>query len=419
MSTDANTDALRANSDTGIQLASLQYMDLENSILAATHGVGKRDYAVNLRADEYVEYGRFSLIKEDYQDQRSLLPDYKKLVRLPLFEAWPVFPDSLLSTEVAVSSPSGTMSSRNTLDNNISDVEVVDNQCASALYYNLHQPLPGYLGKQLYRAGTQVVALLSKDTKLKIPESSLTHQLLAVLKRKFANRQTSGDVLLSLFLENNGSKGVRLKNRLTANFQTECHRLAHVCHRLNVISKADIVLCDSSGVAVDAIRASVPAAFVSDVPRGFERLHQCIVDFIEHGNQQKLIGAQKKVLDNILVEQSRLCKVMSHRKSLHELIHRRIDEADRRHACFIGNPPSKQIFQGPDVRSDESGSMPEDLILHTQQTLCVEPDNVVKLKAGFESRRRKFQKFRESPVRFMEDSQSRLLRSLVTHKTQQ
>lgn len=56
------------------------------------------------------------------------------------------------------------------------------------------------------------------------------------------------------------------------------------------------------------------------------------------------------------------------------------------------------------------------LILHTQHTMCSTTTKSVKLKTGLESSRRKYQKFRESPARFMEDSQNSFLRYLAANK---
>lgn len=413
MSTDVNADISDANSEIGIQLTSLQYMDLENTILAATQTLRPRSYAIKLREHKHVEYGRFSLIETDYQRQNSRASEFDKLVQLPLFEAWPVFPDSLLSTEIAVSSPCISNGSGQSSENNSSAIDDPDSQCTSALYYKLHQPLPGYLGKQLYRSGTHIVALMSKKTEIVPSDSSLAQNVLSVLTRNHKKNNIASELLLSLFLEYDGSKGGRLKNRLTANIQSECYRLAHVCHRLNIIGKADMVLCDSSGVAVDAVRASVPAIFITTIPKGFERMHRCVLDFLTHGNRQKLIASQINALNQILSEKSKLCQVMSHQKSLHALVHRRIGEVDRLHARYNSKPQPEQSLLAPDALSRESTTLQEDLILHTQQTLCVEPDKIVKLKTSLESSRRKFQKFRESPMRFMEDSQSKVLRSLL------
>lgn len=415
MSTELHAEIPSDHSEVGIQLASLQYTDLENTILAATQFMHARSYTIKLREHAHVEYGRFSLIETDVHNLNSRVSDYGTLVQLPLFEAWPVFPDSLLSTEVAVSSPTTSNGTVQPQGNEIATHtnDSLDQQYASALYYKLHQPLPGYLGKQLYRTGTHVVALMSNETELAASENSSTQNLLSVLTQNKKTNRSSKDVLLSLFLEYDGSKGGRLKNRLITDIQTESYRLAHLCHRLNIIGKADMVLCDSSGVAVDAVRASVPAVFIKKIPRGFERMHRCVLDFFRHGNRQKLIVAQKNALEEILLEKSEKCHVMSHQASLHTLIHRRISEVNRLHPRHNDLPLPVQRLLAPNMLRSEPETIPQDLILHTQQSLCVEPDKLVKLKTSLESSRRKFQKFRESPSRFMEDSQNKMLRSLL------
>jgi len=392
-------------------------MDLENTILKAIQAVRQRAYAIRLRTHENIEYGRISLIETDYTRQNTCTSTFENLVQLPLFEAWPVFADSLLSTEVAVSNPCESIAQDSALEKRSHGIDELDYQCSSALYYKLYQPIPGYLGKKLYRSGMHVVALLSRDTGFEITTSSIAHNLLTQLTGNINKISSSRDVVLSLFLESDGSKGGRLKNRQIANIQTECYQLANVCHRLNLIGKADLLFCDSSGVAVDAIRASVPTVFIKCIPSGFEKLQQCVIDYLVHGNRQQLISAQIKALDEILIEQSQRCHVMSHQKSLHSLIYRRIDEVDKLHARYEATPLSKQAILKNGIGRNGIATTQQDLILHTQQSLCVEPEKLVKLKNSFESSRRKFQKFRESPVRFMEDSHSRFLRSLATVKS--
>ncbi len=417
MDAEINQQHSDEHSASDIQLAALQYADIEETILSATRNKTQVSYAVRVSADAHSEYGRLGLFEVGSHRQQPCASDYATLVRLPLFEAWPLFPNSLLSTEVAVSTPcASSIDIAQPVIGKYADENESDHQCTSHLYYNLHKPLPGYLGKQLYRSGTQVVAFMHKEGELELLKSSLAYKVLTQLTRSQSVNRASRNVVFTQALEYNGAKGGRLRTSVTNGFQTECYRLTHICHRLHVISKASLVLCNSSGMAVDAIRANVPVAFVSHVPQGFNGIQQCVESFLNHGSLQRLITDQTHAFSDMLFERSIHCHVMSGQKSLQALINHRMTEFDRRHARYEATPFIGRKFLDPEIWSNEFSTTQQDLILHTQQSLCVEPERAVKLKTGLESGRRKFQKFRESPVRFMEDSQNRLLRSLVTNK---
>ncbi|MDC0434812.1 hypothetical protein OAM69_04125 [bacterium] len=396
-----------------LQLVAIQFYDIECTIKAAIASC-LQNYFVRFHPYEHLEYGCFSLSGIDERTKISLPSKHQTNAFPPLLEIWPIFPNSLLSTEIAASSPcdSSFEATKSEVGKYANEYES-DYQYTTSLYYNLQQPVPGYMGKQLYRRGIHIVTFITEEDESIINESPLFRTALTILAKKNTAETLSNSIYLSFVFEYNGSKGERLKDSKIADLSVERYRLADLCHRLNIIGKAYLVLCVSSGVAVDAIRAGVPVVFISDVPEGYEEIQQCFLAFLEHGNYRELINHQARAFRNILARNSMQFYVMSGQKSLHDLINHRIVEYEKFWNLHDSKAFTEHTFIDHGKPSEHFIPRDQDLIIHTPQSLCVKTAGTARLKIGIESNRRKFQKFRESPVRFLEDSKSQLVRSLV------
>ncbi len=341
------------------------------------------------------------------------------------FKARPLFPGSLLSTEVCVylSDREGTMVPDSALaklwqlDSGTLDAPVETN-----LFYRLHAPLPAYLASHPYQSESSLncIALFSNRNSLRQIDTIIARSLNRRLADKRRNRSGKVKPSIRLYLETDPStdSGAVHAPSPTGYHLFKMEHLEHACHRLSVIGKAGLVMCDTAGIAVDAIRGCVPAAFITPVPEGFEKVQACVLEFLQHGDRARLIADQQAVLREFQKALSDECHVLSNQSTLRALLTDCITMPHRLQTPSLEQILSSHIIEkhtpcGTDSTENQS------LILATQQTFCAAGSKSVRFKSGLASSRRKFQKFKESPSRFMKDSQIRVLRSLVNPRTWQ
>ncbi|MGQ7845714.1 hypothetical protein ACUNV4_14625 [Granulosicoccus sp. 3-233] len=407
-----------------MNLPSLQYIDINNAISSVIGVSSYPDYSALLRKTPCSRRPQHIVVERTQRRHDRARPGTNDDTRRQplLLEAWPVFPNSLLSTEIAVNLPGPLQEPLPAL----LPAELVgqtggalDFPVDTSLHYRLQEPLPSYLGGLMYRSGRHAIAILDDEANLQRTDTTMMRSLHLALNPMLYGKRTPHEVLIPHFLDSKNEPGGSLKSRRLDKVLVELYQLSHLCHRLNVIGKADLVLCDSAGIAVDALRASVPAAFISGTPSGFEEVQACISRFLEHGDSRRLLEEQQDALADLLDSATSDYHVMSNQCTLRTLIRTRLSEAGRQSTREATGGSTCQDRHGQ-AGLQSSVNEPdgyEDLILRTQQSLCSRANRSVRLKSGLESSRRKFQKFKESPTRFMEDSQSAILRSLVAGRT--
>ena len=346
-----------------------------------------------------------------------------KSERLLYLKAQPVFSNSLLSTEIIVKVPHSASDCQchNTRDdcadlNCLEQPDTIDIPVDTDLHYRLQEPLPNYLGAQMYRKGIHVVLILDDQSRLEATDTTLIRVIQELLDEPDLHKRSKARIVMPCFLDESkphyGGRRVHLSN----NVKVDQLKLAHFCHRLNVIGKSDLILCDSSGIAVDAIRSSVPAAFIAGVPQGYEKVQDAVFRFLQHKCLHRLQQEQSSVLESMLHQPHRDTYIMSNQSTLRSMIKKVTQRFSD--SCSLANSElmTDTINHFEDAVSQLRFQNQDDLILHTQHTMCSSRPRSVRLKTGLASSRRKYQKFRESPVRFMEDSQSTILRYLATNR---
>ncbi len=408
-----------------MNLPSLQYIDINNAITSVISVSSYPAYSTLLRKTRCSRWPGY-IVVENLRRQKSNTSRRKRTEspassRPSLLEAWPVFPNSLLSTEIAVNLPGVIRKGaprRVSAETIGQDRGALDFPVDTSLHYRLQEPLPSYLGGLMYRAGRHAIAILDDESNLQQSDTAMMRSLHLKLNAEQYRNRTPRDVLIPHFLDSKSEPGGSLKSRRMDNVLVELYQLSNLCHRLNVIGKADLVLCDSAGIAVDALRSSVPAAFITDIPAGFEQIQHCVTAFLAHGDPCRLIREQQQALADILDSAATEYHVMSNQCTLHSLIQTHLADVAREGSGESRNAAVAHPEENESHRASVSSSEDyEELVLRTQQSLCSRANKAVRLKTGLESSRRKFQKFKESPTRFMEDSQSAILRSLVSGRT--
>jgi len=326
-----------------MNLQALQYIDINKVIQEGLRTeLGENNLSLLQRidgsdSDRYVvvEGRRYKKSRQYQINREGVRPQYMK--------AQPLFSNSILSTEISVALPvSANMSlqehpanlhihSPSTYRSDALDVPV-----DTELYYGLQEPLPQYLGAQLYRRSAHIVLLLNNPSKLAAADTNLIYGLFKQICQPDLNNISQANIVIPCFLEESspqsGGRRISLSNKVKVDY---C-KLTHLYHRINIIGKSDLI-------------------------RGVSR---------------RITGS---------------CS-----KQNHELVSDTI--------THMGDALAQLRFQNQDK-----------LILNTQHTMSKTP-NAVKLKSRLTSGRRKYQKFRESPVRFMEDSQSSILRYLAANR---
>lgn len=400
-----------------MNLSSLQYIDINNAITTVVSVSSYPAYSTLLRDSACCRKARHVVVESTGRQRNQFADNSPEGSPLPLIEAWPIFPNSLLSTEIAVNLPDlqKTSLSENTRPDTVENPgKELDFPMDTSLHYRLQEPLPSYLGGLMYRAGSHAIVILDDEATLNHTDTRLIHELHVALNTDRYRGRPPGEVLIPHFLDSNNTPGGSLKGYRRGTVMIELYRLANLCHRLNVIGKADMVLCDSSGIAVDSLRSSVPVAFICGPPPGFEAMQDCVDRFLQHHDRRQLLNEQQMVLDDMLMQTCSRYHVMSNQHTLHSLIRSRLTTLGTHDTHKALASPAKNAIAVEQSSSGQEAQGYEELILRTQQTLCSRANKAVRLKSGLESSRRKFQKFKESPTRFMEDSQSVILRSLVS-----
>lgn len=406
-----------------MNLQALQYIDINSAIAHSIgHGSGTKSLDSSLvqriegsDSDRYVvvEGPRCALQNRTSDNQFGRRPCYLK--------AQPVFINSLLSTEISVSLSDGDCINR------IEKIHpqalkpcsrVIDIPLDSDLHYRLQEPIPDYLGVQMYRAQSQLIMILGYPSKPLTVDASFLHRIRQLLEINQNQTYSPERTEILCFIDGNGSVCRSLKNLIKTNINIGFFKFTQISHRLNVIGKSALVLCDSSGIAVDSIRSSVPIVFVSEIPSGFEEIQKCVIRFLQHGCLIQLLKEQQVALEHVLQSQSQNTFYLSNQdtlQSLITLIKKSLIKTNKFDSAYQSTIPS--LFYAPEM-DDSQFSNTNKLILNTQHTLYNKTNGAVKLKSSLASSRRKYQKFRESPARFMEDSESIFLKYLTANKFQ-
>lgn len=388
-----------------MNLLTLQYTDICCSLKAAFVSDAEAGYAIRVQNDKD-HAGEKVIILERSCKSSTLanVSNWQSSAEL-IIAARVLFPGSLLGTEIGImrGTPKAATSSRNVDSTNDSIDRVLDHPVSNGLYYRLHEPLPEYFGTRLYRSGAHIVAVLKEETNLATLDPVLIAQLHSLIntKRPLPDYPESLDMLT--LLDDHNSQRSRPRNMRLGSVNVEVRKLRHVYHRLNVIGKASLMLCDSADIAVDSIRSSVPVAFIGSTPSGFEKMQSCISRYLQHENYQKLVSEQQNSLKKIVQSHRQQDYVMSNQSTLRSLI----NTLQTSQTSLSYAPTASRTEMYAD----------DELILCSQQSLFTKTEKCVTFKSGLQTGRRKFQKFKESPKRFMEDSQSRILRSLAPGKT--
>lgn len=332
--------------------------------------------------------------------------EYHRVTRI---QARPVFPDSLLSTEVQL----GLSSTANTklpytMPAQITGVpDVLDYPVENSLYHQLDHPLPDYLGNELYKNSVSIICILENNACLRTSDTALIPELQSVLYKRFSDQKDRTRLSIPVFTGNEIPQEKKDRRGQATLSLNGCYKLAHPYHRLNVIAKSRLVACDSPGVAADAIRASVPAVFLTEVPTDFENVQRCITRFLRHADWCQLLQEQQAALQQIIHHRCQNTYVMSNENTLNTLI-----------TAYL-NQDNVQLVIEKLKQSATPTRRRDDLILSSQQSLFSKATNKERLRSGLAGSQRKYRKLKESPTRFIHDSQNRILRSLVTRKTSQ
>lgn len=406
-----------------MNLQALQYIDINSAIENAIgHGSGTQSLDSNLvQRIEGSDSDRYVVIEGPRCRHQNRSSDNQSGGRPCYLKAQPVFINSLLSTEISVS-----LSDEDCV-NYIEKIQqkalkpcskVIDIPLDSDLHYRLQEPIPDYLGVQMYRAQSQLIMILGYPSRPLTIDASLLHRIRQLLERYQNQTYSTERTEILCFSDGNGSVCRSLKNLIKTNINIGFFKFSQISHRLNVIGKSVLVLCDSSGIAVDSLRSSVPIVFVSEIPYGFEEIQNCVIRFLQHGCLIQLLNEQQVALDNLLQNQNQNTFYLSNQYTLHSLISLiqrslvKTNIFDRTYQSTIYSLCYDTETEGSQFSSTNK------LILNTQHTLCNKTNGSVKLKSGLASSRRKYQKFRESPTRFMEDSESIILKYLTANKFQ-
>ena len=406
-----------------MNLQALQYIDINSVIAECLVTEHTRRIPSLVQRIEGFGQNRYVIIEGDWQTDPQQTTIHQKSERPLYLKAQPVFANSLLSTEIIVKVPYSA--SVNKIQNahepcadpsGLEHPESIDIPVDTDLHYRLQEPLPNYLGAQMYRQGIHVVLLLDDHSRLEVADTTLIRIIQELLDEPDLNKRSNARIVMPCFLDESrppyGGRRVHLSN----NVKIDLLKLAHFCHRLNVIGKSDLILCDSSGIAVDAIRSSVPAAFIAGVPRGYEKVQDAVFRFLQHKCRYRLLQEQRIALESMLHQPLRDTYVMSNQSTLRSMI----QGVTQRFSDSCSKPNNELMADTMNHFKDAISQLrfqsQDDLILHTQHTMCSTTPRSVKLRTGLASSRRKYQKFRESPVRFMEDSQSTILRYLAANR---
>lgn len=391
-----------------MNLRALQFADINASLTALIDNDRFRSYSIRLQSDDDSIVPQHVLLEKtecDCPHRTEQSQAHKKNI----FKSRPVFTDSLLSTEILFTLPCSTRKFSSKSEEYTSHeypLSALDFPATNNLQYRLHDPLPEYLSAHLYRAGLHTVVIIDNEQARNVLNVSLACKAHRKLHGTLQKTISSQQAVIPCFIDSNHTRGIHSKHKRLESLHLEPYRLTHTCHRLNVISKADLVLCDSSGTAVDAIRSGVPAVFLADIPVGFENIQYAVELFLRHGNSEQLLAEQQQALNAMLHSHCRHHYVMSNHSTLEALVQEHLTTVDS---------TTKKLDECEENLIDP---ICDDLILCTQQTLRGNQSTTTRLKTGVERSRRKFQKFRESPSRFMRESQIRVLRSLVANRSQ-
>ena len=404
-----------------MELQTVQHIDISNAVTSVISVDELSAHAFFQQDEEEVAGISYVTVRGTPRQPQIQLPPGESGNRTLSFKARPLFPGSLLSTEVCVylSDQEGTMVPNSALMEQCQlESGTLDSPVETNLYYRLHAPLPTYLASHPYQSESSVncIALISNQDSFRQVDTILARSLINRLADKRRSRTDKKKTPIRLYIETNPSIDPNHAPAPTSYHQFKAERLDHACHRLSVIGKAGLVMCDTAGIAVDAIRGCVPAAFITPAPDGYENIQACVLDFLQHGDRARLIADQRRVLRQIQESLSGKCHVLSNQSTLRALLT----------VCVtmqtgIRSPSIEQLISTNIIAKDASAGADcvehQSLILRTQQTFCTPSSKSVRFKSGLASSRRKFQKFKESPSRFMEDSQIRILRSLVNPRT--
>lgn len=384
----------------------MQYADLSDAVKSCVLAIDAAAELTGLHcADSLLDTTRQANQRASRStvDIKVRFPDNTGETRI---RAQPVFPNSLLHSDIHLSllaSPTKD-SSRAEPTHRTGVCEAMDCPMDSPLYYQLDNPLPDYLGLQLYQQPRQIIGLFENEAHLDTLRNSLVSKLHSVFNGDLSCQTDNSRLNLPVYVDSGVAHWRKAKPERIRSLPGICCKLTHPYHRLNVIAKSRLVVCDSVGIATDAIRASVPAVLSIDVPADYAQVQHCITRFIRHGNYQQLLSEQQVALNDILHTRRQNGYVLRYRQTLQALISAHHNQED----------PSEVFDKLPEFAAQLQRG--DDLILSSQLALDGKPANSTRLKSGWESSRRKLQKFRESPSRFVNDSQNRWLRAAGSRK---
>ena len=282
-----------------MELQTVQHIDISNAVTSVISVDELSAHAFFQQDEEEVAGISYVTVRSTPRHPPIQLPSGESSDGTLSFKARPLFPGSLLSTEVCVylSDQEGTMVPNSALMKQCQlDSGTLDSPVETNLYYRLHAPLPAYLASHPYQSESSVncIALISNQDSLRQVDTILARSLINRMADKKRSRSGKRKTPIRLYIETNPSTGPSEAPAPTSYHQFKAEQLDHACHRLSVIGKAGLVMCDTAGIAVDAIRGCVPAAFITTVPDGYENIQACVLDFLQHGDRAQLIADQRK-----------------------------------------------------------------------------------------------------------------------------
>lgn len=158
-----------------------------------------------------------------------------------------------------------------------------------------------------------------------------------------------------------------------------------ILDRAALIVKSDIIITDDTGIAMDAITSSVPVGF-SSVPKNFADIQSSFDRYLLHKDRKVVTAEQKVAITDVIGNLKNQAYITGSEQELHALL---VDH--------LQLPGSLKLT---DVMSHEYSP-----IVKPYTSALVEPVRNDTLDLHLTNGRRKWRKFRESPKRFLHDSQ--------------
>ncbi|MFK7854349.1 MAG: hypothetical protein AB8B79_09565 [Granulosicoccus sp.] len=162
--------------------------------------------------------------------------------------------------------------------------------------------------------------------------------------------------------------------------------------RAAIINKSDLVVTDNMGIAVDTVLSAVPLGTPSIAPE-FSAVRSSFVRYLTHRDRIMVVKEQSQNLEHYTSECNKGLSTISSEQELFDLLTRHL------------KPSEAQV----NTESDTELYVP---IIKPCRPEEYRKNHVTSLNSRLHNGRRKWRKFRESPKRFLNDSQHWALKSV-------